>query len=194
MFKRIQKLRNYLFFSSEDISEIFGISLQSAKVLCTRYTKKGIFIRIKKNFYVLEQNWNIYSDEEFLRIANFLQVPSYISLLTALSYYQVTTQFPRRYYESICIKRSVRYNKEGVVFNFYKFKESFYFGFEKKEGIFIATKEKALVDAIYLYSFGKYKIDFSSLNMDAFDKKELKKILSVFPEKTQNITERLCRI
>ena len=50
-------------------------------------------------------------------------------------------------------------------------------GLKNERGIFIAIKEKALVDAMYLYSFGKYKIDFSALNLKVFDKRKLKEIL-----------------
>ena len=64
MSKEIQKLRNKFLFSPENLAEVCGIKIESAKMLCTictRYTKKGIFLRIKKNFYILEQNWAIYS-------------------------------------------------------------------------------------------------------------------------------------
>jgi predicted transcriptional regulator of viral defense system len=190
----LKELRQKTFFGVEDITEIFGIKLNSAKVLCNRYVKKGIFLRIKKNLYVLKQNWELYSKEEFFKIANVLQIPSYVSLLTALSEYGVTTQIPRNYYESISLKRSAKFSVMGTEFNFYKVKRNYYFGFEKINGIFIASKEKALVDAIYLYSFGKYKIDFSALNIDILDRDKIGETLKVFPPKTQNIVKRICRI
>lgn len=187
-------LTKKLYFGIEDAADFYGIKSESARVLCSRYVKKGIFIRVKNNFYVLRQNWKTYLRNEFLKIANFLQVPSYISLSTALEEYQATTQVQRDYYESIALKRSVRFSSMGAAFNFYKFKKDYYFGFEKRKGVFLAVKEKALVDAVYLYSFGKYKIDFSSLDLKSFDRNKLLKIIKVFPLKTQKIIGELCKI
>jgi predicted transcriptional regulator of viral defense system len=164
------------------------------RVLCTRYIRNGFFIRLKKNFYVLTERWENFSKEDFLKISNFLQVPSYISFLTALSLYEVTTQVQRDYFESVSLKRSVRFNIEGVTFSFYKLKKKYYFDFIKKDDIFIATKEKAFIDSVYLYSFGKYKIDFSSLDLDKLDKNKIKKILKLYPQKTKNIVRKICGI
>jgi hypothetical protein len=58
----------------------------------------------------------------------------------------------------------------------------------------MATKEKAFVDSVYLYSFGKYKLDFSSIDFDKLDKNKIGEILAVFPRKTKVIAEKLCRI
>ncbi|MGE4357064.1 MAG: hypothetical protein AB7E08_00740 [Candidatus Omnitrophota bacterium] len=194
MITRIEKLREKKFFSTKDVAEAFGIKLDSAKVLCYRYVKNNIFLRLKKDFYVLRHNWEIYSRQDFFKLANFLQVPSYISLVSALSEYEVTTQIPRNYYESITLKRSIKFSVKGVAFNYYKTQEKYYFGLEKRNGIFIATKEKAFLDAVYLYSFGKYKIDFHALNLDILDKDKIREMAKIFPMKTQRTIQKICRI
>ena len=43
---------------------------------------------------------------ETFQIANLGQVPSYISLTTALDYHGLTTQLQRDYFESIALKRT----------------------------------------------------------------------------------------
>ena len=193
-YPKLNKLKEKLYFTSANVKEIFDITLPSAQVLCSRYVKKGVFIRLKKNFYILDNVWENLSKEALFKLSNFLQVPSYISFMSALSFYELTTQVQRDFYESASLKRSASFECDGNKFNFYKLKQDYYFGFEKKDGIFIAQKEKALVDAVYLYSFGKYKIDFSSLDLEAFDKKRVLGISKVFPEKTRNLLEKLCRI
>lgn len=193
-YPKLNKLKEKLYFTSADVKEIFGITLASAQVLCSRYVKKGIFARLKNNFYVLDGDWNNLSKETLFKITNFLQVPSYISFMSALSFYEVTTQVQRDFYESASLKRSVSFECKGSKFNFYKLKQEYYFGFKKVDGIFIADKEKALVDAVYLYSFGKYKLDFSSIDFKAFDKKTILQISRVFPEKTKNLLEKLCNL
>lgn len=189
----IQKLKQKLFFSINDLCELFNIKNASARVLCSRYVKKNIFIRLKKNFYVLEQNWEYIPGKDFFRISNFLQVPSYISLMTALSYYEVTTQVQQKFFENVSLKRSKQIEIKGVEFHFYKLKKQYYFDFIKQDNMFIASREKALMDAIYLYSFGKYKMDFSSIDFDKFDAIKIKNISKIYPPKTRKIVNRLCR-
>lgn len=93
--------------------------------------------------------------------------------MTALFLYEITTQVQRNFFESASLKRSVRSDIKGIAFNFYKIKREYYFDFIKREDVFIATKEKAFIDIVYLYSFGKYKVDFSSLNFDRLDKNKI---------------------
>lgn len=191
---KLQGLREKLYFTVEDVADVFAVKRASARVLCNRYVRKKIFLRLKNNFYVLEQNWRSYSRDDFFKISNFLQVPSYVSFMTALSFYEVTTQVQRNYYESASLKRSVELGADGSVFVFRKLKKEYYFGFNKRDNIFIATKEKALIDAVYLYSFGKYRLDFSSLDLEKLDKVKLRELLNTYPENTKRTVKELCGI
>lgn len=190
----LQKLKGKVYFTVGELADILNIKLESARVISSRYVKRGIFVRLKKNFYILSQDWENFLKEDYLKTSNFLQVPSYVSFMTALSFYDVTTQVQRNFFESASLKRSVKFSIKGAIFNFYKLKKELYFDFIKKGEIFIATKEKAFADSVYLYSFGKYKLDFNSLDLDKLDKSKLKGILKIFPQKTKNIIKKLCRI
>lgn len=190
----IQKLGEKLFFTVADLARAAGIQPASARVLATRYAKAGAFVRLKNNLYVTGQKWPALETPEFFRLANLIQVPSYISLMSGLAFYGVTTQVQRSFFESISLKRSARYQPGGAVFNFYKIKPDYYSGFVKQDGFFIATPEKAFLDAVYLYSAGKYKIDFSSLDLSKLDKKKLKTILKLFPARTGRMAGELCKI
>lgn len=193
-YPEIRKLKDKLYFTVDDLQELLGIKPESARVLCARYTRRGFFIRLKRNFYVLSEKWENFSTEDFLKISNILQVPSYISFMTALSLYEVSTQVQRDFYENASLKRSASFEVKGSMFNFHKLKKIYYFDFIKKDGIFIATREKAFVDSVYLYSFGKYKIDFSSLDLNKLDKDRLLAIMGEYPQKTRNIIQKQCRI
>lgn len=94
------------FLNIEDISNLLNISLPSAKILASRYSKKGLLIRLKRNLYITYFNWQKLKLEDFFEIGNLLQIPSYISLTTALSYYGLTTQQTQNYIELIAQKRS----------------------------------------------------------------------------------------
>ncbi|OGS22166.1 MAG: hypothetical protein A3J83_03680 [Elusimicrobia bacterium RIFOXYA2_FULL_40_6] len=193
-YNKLSKLNDKLYFTAEDISELLGIKYNSALVMCTRYVKNGSFIRLKNNFYILTQTWKELSQEKLFKTANILQVPSYISLNTALSYYGVTTQVQRDYFESISLKRQTEREIAGKTFNYYKIAGTFYTDFVKQNDIFIASKEKAFIDAVYLYSFGKYRIDFNALDYKKLDISRIKKIINRYSDKTKRIMKKLCKI
>jgi predicted transcriptional regulator of viral defense system len=193
-YRELRKLNSRLYFTYEDVADILGISPNSAKVLCTRYSQSGLIIRLKKNLYTLKERWEKNSPEDFFKISNILQVPSYISLMTALSYYEITTQVQRGVIESVCVKRTLKKTIENTEFNFYKINRNLYFDFLKKDDFFIASKEKAFVDTVYLYSFGKYSFDFDSIDISKLDMKRIKKIIKVFPERTKQTLKKICKI
>ena len=99
----------------------------------------------------------------------------------------------RDWYDNISVKRSIIFEAEGVAFN-YKLKKEYYFGFVRHEDLFIATKEKAVVDTVHLCAFGKYSMDWHACDLKTLDKKLLADIMAVFPEKTQKNISELCRI
>lgn len=190
----IHQLSRKLYFTASDLANIFRIKPGSAKVLASRYAKNGIFFRLKRDFYVLNQNWQNYAAEDFFKLANLIQVPSYISFMTALDFYEMTTQVQRNFFESAAQKRTIKYDIKDTQFVYYKLKKEFYFDFIKQGDIFIATKEKALVDALYLYSFGKYKLDLASIDFAKFDQARVRKVIKRYPAKTKAIVSRLCKI
>jgi predicted transcriptional regulator of viral defense system len=193
-YAKLQKLKEKFYFSSKDLQNLLDIKPDSAKVMCSRYVKTGFFVRLKNNFYVLNERWENFNRRDYLAIANILQVPSYISFTTALSVYELTTQVQQNFYENACLRRSLKTSIQGVKFNYYKLKKEYYFDFVKKDGCFMASAEKAFVDAAYLFSFGKYNLDVSSLDLKKLDKKRLKKIITIFPFKTRVMVKQLCKI
>ncbi len=171
-YRKIGRL-NKLYFSYRDIARAFRISPGSSRVAATRLVKSGDITRVKRNFYVLSQRWNSSSLEDRLILANLLQVPSYISLMTALSYYEITTQVQPDFIESVGYYRTKLVEVKGRSFNYSKINRRLYFGFAKVKGFFMATPEKAFLDAFYLKSLKKYNFDLTSidsgkLNMDRF--------------------------
>lgn len=193
-YEQIKQLNSKLYFILTDLVNLLGIKRGSAQVLCSRYVKQGRFLRLKKDFYLTAQKWDSLTRDDFLKICNFLQVPSYISCMTALSIYGVTTQVQRGFYESVSLKRSRRFEVNQVQFNYYKLKKEFYFSFIKKDGVFIATPEKAFMDALYLYAFGKYKIDFNALDLEKLDKKRMVELVKFLPKKARLIAKKICKI
>ena len=179
-----------LYFGYEEIARVLGISPASARVSASRYVKQGLLVRIKRNMYMLREVWSAAGKAEKFLLANLGQTPSYISLMTALDYYEITTQVQRDYFESVAVKRTKEFQVDGSLFRYSKIADNLYFGFKKEKGFFIATPEKALVDAFYLMSYGRYSIDISALNSDKFDGDKILRLSVEFPLKTKNLLKK----
>jgi predicted transcriptional regulator of viral defense system len=185
--KKINK--NY--FTYQDIARTLFISNESARVLASRYVKQDYLIRLKNNYYIFKEKWDRLNHIEKMKIANIIQVPSYISLMTALSYYEITTQVQQNYFESISIYRSFSKEVNNDTFNYRKIKKQYYFGFKKENGIFIASAEKALVDALYLTKLGKYSLDLSSIDLEKIEKNKIDRILQIYSSNFNNYISRM---
>lgn len=183
------KLRdiNKLYFGYPDIARALGISAASAKVSASRYVKLGVLVRIKRNMYLRREVWDTAGKEEKFMIANLGQTPSYISLMTALDYYEITTQVQRDFFESIAVKRTKEIHVDGNLFRYSKITSALYFGFKKEKDFFIATPEKALLDAFYLMSYGRYALDISAVDAEKLDGGEIGRLSQKFPLKTKNM-------
>ena len=184
--KEINKIRKP-YFGYEELAGVLQINKASARVAAARYVRQGIFLRIKKNIYVLREVWNNMAKKEKFALANLGQSPSYISLMTALDYYEITTQMQRDFYESIAVKRTKEIFLNGTVFRYSRIAPELYFGFVKDKDFFIASPEKALLDAFYLMTFGRYALDISALDPEKLDFNEIKILAGKFPLKTRKL-------
>jgi predicted transcriptional regulator of viral defense system len=175
------------YFGYEEIARIRGISLDSAKVTASRYVRQGLLLRLKKNLYVRWDVWNSASKADKFRLANLGQSPSYVSLMTALDYYEITTQMQQDFFESVAVRRTKEIQVDNSVFRYSKIDEKLFFEFKKENGFFIASPEKALLDAFYLMSYGRYSLDISAMDADKLDRQTIKQLSSEFPLRTQNM-------
>lgn len=189
---KLQELKSIgeLYFGYEDLVKVLGIRTASARVAASRYVKKGLLVRLKRNMYVLREAWDAAGRKEKFLLANLGQTPSYISLMTALDYYEMTTQMQRGLIESLSVKRTKEINLNGSVFKYTKVGTDLYFGFKREKGFFIAEPEKALLDAFYLMSYGRYALDISALDTKKIDNATLERLSRKFPLKTRNMLKK----
>ncbi len=180
-----QNISTNTWITTEDVVRERRISSPSARVYLARQARAGNVVRLKNNLYVSGQVWEGASWQNILKMANRIQVPSYISLLTALAYYEVSTQIPAQRIESIARTRTYSKIIRGIEFSYKKINSLYFGGFIKTNGLFIATPEKALADAIYLSSFGKYALDIAAMDMKSIDTDLFNKAMEAFPDKTR---------
>lgn len=179
--------------SIEDISKLLSISKESAKVTANRYVQGKRLIRLKRNFYATPAKFEKLKEEDYFKIANMLQVPSYVSLTSALSYYNISTQQTRGIIESIALKRTKNVIARNIEFKFLLIKKDLYSDFILMKQFFIATPEKALVDTIYLTSLGRYNCDFEAIDFKEFNKQKVNQIIELTNDKTKSFWKNICK-
>lgn len=157
------------------------------------WCKRGLLKRLKKGLYILNENdRKITPSREF--IANQLVFPSYISMESALSFYQL---IPERVYQvtSITPKKTISFTNQLGTFVFRNLQTGLFFGYtnQKDENhlpFFLADKEKALLDFVYLNMKNWSEKDryilvesYRMENLDTFDFKKLDTYLRRFNSK-----------
>lgn len=143
--------------SSEDLMTVFEKEYSSASAHNRIQTlnRAGWFLRIKKGLYLVIDSLTSrsISDMSLLAVAQALNQDSYVSLDWALNYYQMFDQYSKNVI-SINNKISRTYIFGDNEYRFVKISKKYYFGFTqvRQDGklINIATKEKALLDYLYL--------------------------------------------
>jgi len=129
-------------FSLADVNQIIKNRIYAKKFLKRMLMEKKI-LRIKRDCYTL------YNDP-FL-VSTFILRPSYVSSVSALSFYGLVTQIPN---EIFCFTNR-RAQKFDFIMKINFIHTNFFFGFEPKEydnfKIPIADVEKAIIDTVGLF-------------------------------------------
>jgi len=142
-------------------------------------------MRLKRGFYARTETLSHLNQIDLFRIANILQIPSYVSLMSALSYYGITNHAQEGFFESISVKRTRTFEVGGLSFHYIKLRPDLYREYIKRNGVFIALPEKAVLDIFYLASLGRYSFDGSSLDLTMVDKGMLAELSAHYPPKAQ---------
>jgi predicted transcriptional regulator of viral defense system len=179
-----------LYFGYHELARVLDISIDAARVTAVRYVQQGILVRLKRNVYVHADRWEHLTTPELFALANVGQTPSYVSLMSALCFYKVSTQIQRGFVESIAVHRTTTIEVGGVVFSYVKVKPALYGDFSRREGFFIAEPEKAYVDAMYLACYGHYRLDHPSLDFRKFDQSRIKAIGAKYPTRVVRCLEK----
>ena len=133
-------------FTVNDASMILGKDKVYTRLYLHRLKSKGVIVAVERNKYTL-------IDTHPYSIATNLVFPSYISFLTALHYYGMTTQIPGTIYiVSTHSKKNLDFG--GYSISFIKLKKERFFGYKREKFqnkfIFIAEKEKMIIDSLLL--------------------------------------------
>ena len=177
----IKKLQNFNrdYFTIADLEKITGLARPSLRVALSRFTRRGVLIRLKRGIYALES-----SPLKIEKIANQLYYPSYLSFESALYYYGILSQLP--YTQTFATTKSPkRFTLGKTEIEFRQLKKELFFGYTLKNNIYIAEPEKALLDQLYMVSIGKATLSVKELDLRTIKKSVFKKYARQFPSGTQ---------
>ncbi len=125
-------------FTVNDAAKLTGKSTAYMSLLLSRSKRVH---RIERGKYYLDGT-------DQLAIASNMIFPCYISMFSAFRYYDLTTQIPSK----ISVISTKRHGKLDVYGNSVEFRllgTVRFFGYVKKNGVFMAEIEKAILDALY---------------------------------------------
>lgn len=178
-FAKIMAL-NMPLFKTHDIAALLNMNTDATSKLLDRLCQTQL---IKK---LIRGVWSLPRVDPLL-IPEFLTMPypSYVSLQTALFIHGVISQIPEKIY-TVTLDRTKQIKTPLATFSFHRIDARFFFGFELKgsQQIKIATKEKALLDILYLTSAkSKLFTYLPELDLNGFNKTQLKKCLKKIQDK-----------
>ncbi len=111
-----------------------------ARLVLHRLNKKGEILPVKNG-------WWAFPDALAESVACAISSPSYVSFHSALSLHNVTTQIPR--FIQLAVARNARqYRVFGTIVKEYRVKMGQFNNFSRKDGLFLATPEKAFADCL----------------------------------------------
>lgn len=183
----IKKLKDYdkEFFTLSDLAKIFNVNRNVLKVALNRGIKSGKITRLRKNAYQLPDK--IY---DVKKVASELYQPCYLSFESALNEYGILSQIP--YVLTFATTNKSKKNAlETQEVEYRQVKKDLFFGYELKNGVFIALPEKALCDQLYFISRGLATLNFKELNLSKISLKKVLFFARKYPKATQLLAKKL---
>lgn len=172
--------QNTPIFTAKELVIIFNSNRRAVDGFLNYNIKKGSIARLKAGIFTLA---NIPLSD--FTIANRLYFPSYISLDTALSYYNI---IPETVYSitSVTSKTTKEFEAASKSFSYYKIKKETFVGYEAvkldNNIVYLALPEKALADMLYFNYLGKREYN-DRLDWSKVDIKKLMVFIKIFSKK-----------
>ncbi len=156
-------------FTLDEISQLFpDIAYESLRDRLYYFTKVGKLKRPHQGIYAK-------ADYNPLELANKLYKPSYVSLETVLAKGNVVFQYYETIFAVSYLTRTITVNNTSIQYRQIKGEVlTNVEGIEQKDGYFIASLERAFLDAVYIYK--NYHFD----NLGAIDWQKVKSLKKIY--------------
>ncbi len=148
----------------------------------SRWVRSGRLIQLRRGVYALSKTYRKLDPHPFL-VANVLRSGSYVSLQSALSYYDLIPDVPQMV-TSVTTGRPETVSNALGVFRFRHVRKSLFYGYRSvsladERHVYVAEPEKALLDLIYLVPEAddpNYIAELRLQSLEAIDEKKLLKL------------------
>lgn len=151
----LKKLDNLIYFTKDSLRILSGDSDNTISMNIHRWKKSGDIIVFKNGIYATKKSYEANSKEDgyFKFISSILLNPSYISLSTTLSGYDILTE---GVYNISAVTTKLPKTYFNAKYSYRQITEKLFCGYEvkhfKEHEYYEATKAKALFDYIYYRS------------------------------------------
>ena len=156
------------------------------------WQKKGYLIKLRNGYYFFSE---AQTDEyRLFEIANKLYNPSYVSMESALDYYDI---IPEAVYsiQSISTLKTIAFTNKLGTFNYRTIKKDLYFGYHlvkhETTTFRMASREKAILDFLYLRPDISHHQNFEALRWNReelllIDDRKLQEYMGLYASPTLN--------
>jgi predicted transcriptional regulator of viral defense system len=174
LLKMLQKI-NKPFYTIADLEKITGLSRNSLYVALKRWETGEIIERISQGIYI-PMGGNVSLEN----LAAQLYIPNYLSFESALTKYGILNLIPYTL-TFATTRKTKKYTLQKQKIEFRQISPELFFGFEMKNGMYIASPEKAFLDQVYFAARGKATLDFDEVDIKKLSIKSLKELSRKFP-------------
>jgi len=168
MIKTISRTGRRIFTVADIVKLTGSTNANTIYKITERLIKIGILTRITNGVYSA-----VATPPDLFEIANGLYVPSYVSLESALYRYGVISQAPYTI-TSVSTNRSKKKTALNNEFEYTHINPKYFFGYVRDRDILIASREKALLDLLYLVSKKSRPFNYESIDWKAINRREFK--------------------
>jgi len=174
LLKMLQKI-NKPFYTIADLEKITGLSRNSLYVALKRWETAEIIERVSQGIYI-PMGGNVSLEN----VAAQLYIPNYLSFESALTKYGILNLIPYTL-TFATTRKTKKYTLQKQKIEFRQISPELFFGFEMKNGMYIASPEKAFLDQVYFAARGKATLDFDEVDIKKLSIKSLKELSRKFP-------------
>jgi len=152
----IEKFSGAPFFELEEVRQISNEPESQIANQLSQWTKQDKIVRLRRGKYLLGSQYRKFTPSSYY-ISNYLYRPSYVSLETALQYYDLIPEAVGLV-QAVTPKHGREWSNESGRFAYRSIKNDRFWGYRddrldsipSQNRFFIAKPEKAILDLIYL--------------------------------------------
>jgi len=173
------------YYTISDLEKVATLPRTSLYVAIKRWVAVGILQKVAQGIYL-----PMGKTVPLENIAGQLYFPSYLSFESALAQYGILNLIP--YSITFATTRKTRkYTLNGREIEFRQIAPRLYFGFEMRNGVFVALAEKAFLDEIYFVVRGRASLDPDEIDLKKMSSKVLRDYSKRFPSNVQDYMKRI---